>query len=652
MGSESTSSNTSKQRTVILIAILLAALAACAALYYWYSHRHAVSKPGVPQKLEQVQSVKNVKDSYDLIVVGTDPEGIAAAVSGARNGLKTLLVDGRDRPILGGLMTLGWLNSIDMVTEKNSLGQHEPLNKGLFSEWFKHIEGDSFDVTTAANAFYDMVKKEPNIDLLLKAKSIEPVVAPASGGNAASVVQGVKLTKADGSQQTVKAKAVIDATQDGDIAAAAGAPFTYGRADMGDPNAKMPVTLVFKLNNVTPEVWEQIRKRLNGDNNPDTNATEMSAAGYGDMKDYPSTNKDRVAMRGLNIGRQNDNSVLINALQIFHVDGLDPKQLQEAMEIGKAEIPHVVDYMKSKYPEFKNVELGGFAPELYVRETRHLEAEYRLNILDVAENRDQWDRIAFGSYPVDIQRLSYADYGTVVLNPVKFAVPFRSLVPLKVDGLLVVGRAAGYDSLPHGSARVIPVGMAEGEAAGAAVKTALDAGVTLRQLSASKELIGKLQDGLNKQGMELKPFTIKPQPYMEHKEYAGLKAVLELGLVGGGYSNDFKLDEASNPKRMVNLVGGARKMKPSAFPGDAGAAIANMADADKKPLTLDQAAYTVVRALGLNGTPEQAVQLLQQRGLIKPETIALIANKQSLTNADTWMLIKDARDVIARQAAS
>jgi hypothetical protein len=632
----------SRQRTVrsALLVLLLVILIAAAAVY-WYKHRHVESKLGTPHKLEQVQSVKTVKGSYDLIVVGTDPEGIMAAVSGARNGLKTLLVDDRDRPILGGLMTLGWLNSIDMVTEKNSLGQNEILNKGLFSEWFKRIEGDSFDVTTAANVFYDMVKKEPNIDLLLQAKSIEPLMASAA-------VAGIKLTKADGSEQTVKAKAVIDATQDGDLAAAAGVPFTYGREDIGDPNTKMAVTLVFKLNNVTPDVWAQIRKRLEGDNDPNTGANDMSAWGYGDMKDYPSSNKDRIAMRGLNIGRQNDNSILINSLQIFHIDGVDPAQRQQAIELGKAELPKIVAYMKQKYPEFAGVELAGSAPELYVRETRHFQGEYRMNIVDLAENRDQWDRIAYGAYPVDLQRASYTDNGNVVLDPIKYAIPFRSLVPLKVDGLLIVGRAASYDSLPHGSIRVLPVGMAEGEAAGAAVKIALDSGVTVRQLSASKELIAKLQDQLNKQGMVLKPFTLKPQPYMEHKEYAGLKAVLQLGLVGGGYNNDFKLDEASNPKRMVNLVNGAKKMKPSAFPGDASAAIGGMADAAKKPLTLEQAAFTVAQALGIKTTPEQAVQELQQRGLLKAESVALMANKMSLTNGDTWMMVKDLREAVTR----
>ncbi len=225
----------------------------------------------------------------------------------------------------------------------------------------------------------------------------------------------------------------------------------------------------------------------------------MSAWGYKDMKDYPPMNKERVAMRGLNIGRQNDGTMLINALQIFGIDGTDPKSKEEAFQLGKEELPHIVDYMKKKYPEFAGIELDATAPELYVRETRHIQGEYRLSIIDVLENRDQWDRIAFGSYPVDIQRMSPADTGAVVTVPQQYAVPFRSIVPLKVDGLLVVGRSASFDTLPHGTARVIPVGMATGEAAGAAVKIAKEKGLTFRQMAANKDAITLLQETLNNQ---------------------------------------------------------------------------------------------------------------------------------------------------------
>ena len=109
-----------------------------------------------------MKSVKKAKEAYDVIVVGTDPEGVAAAVSAARNGLSTLLVEGRNRTMLGGLMTQGGLNTIDMnyMPRTNPLSKHEVFNKGIFSEWYSKVEGDSFDVNTAANAFYDMVRAE------------------------------------------------------------------------------------------------------------------------------------------------------------------------------------------------------------------------------------------------------------------------------------------------------------------------------------------------------------------------------------------------------------------------------------------------------------------------------------------------------------
>lgn len=622
--------------------ILLAVLAAAASLYYQYKHlSHGAHSP-TKQELEKVKSVKKAKETYDVIVVGTDPEGLAAAVSAARNGLNTLLVDGRNREMLGGLMTLGGLNTIDMnyAPKMNPLGKEEVFNKGFFSEWYKQIEGDSFDVNTAANAFNQLVSAEKNIDILLHTQKIEPVLGPAASGSVP--VQGAVLTLADGSKQTVRAGAVIDATQDADFAAAAGVPFTFGREDLGDPKSRMAVTLVFKLKNVTSEVWDKMAKRLNNDNSDGTGVNEVSVWGYGEMSSYPPINKERAKMRGLNMGRQNDNTALVNSLQIFNVDTFDPKSVQEAIDIANKELPNVVAYMKQTFPEFAGVELGGTASELYVRETRHIQGEYRLNIVDVCTNGDQWDRIGFGSYPVDIQRTSPADNGNVVCAPKQYAIPFRSIVPLKVDGLLVVSKAASYDTLPHGSARVIPNGMAVGQAAGTAAKLAQLEKLTFRQMSASKEAIAKLQEQLNSQGMEIKPIELKPEPFMEHKAYEGLKSALMLGLASGAYANNFQLDDAANPKRMVNLVSGAaKKIKPDAFSGDVTQAVAKLENADKLPLSLEQASYTITQALGLKADLNEAMAKLIENKLLTEASLNLIADKQKLTNADTYLLIKD-----------
>lgn len=600
----------------------------------------------VEQQLEKVKTVDKPKDSYDIVVVGTDPEGVTAAVSAARNGLKTLLVDGKNREILGGLMTVGWLNTIDLNQDKDNLftipGQKPAvLNKGIFQEWYEMIEGTSFDVKTAANAFHKLVSAEKNIDVLLKTQAMEPLIQTAKDGSRA--VAGIQLTLADGNKQEVKAKAVIDATQDADFAAAAGVPFTVGREDLGDPKSKMAVTVVFRLKNADAEFWKEARKRMESDGNEDTGSDEHSVWGYGELQKYPPLNKERVRMRGLNIGSQNDQSILINALQIFGIDPLDPKSREDAFTIAKNELPNVVEYMKKLYPEFAKLELDGLAPELYVRETRHMQGLYRLNIIDVLDNRDQWDRIAFGSYRVDLQRTSPTDNGAEILAPYKYAVPFRSIVPQSVDGLLVVGRSASYDTLAHGTARVIPVGMAEGQAAGAAAKVAIDKGVTFRELADSKELVAKLQEILNGKtmNMDLKPYTAKKQPYQEHKAYSGLKAAAYLGIVAGGGTNDFKLDEASNPQRWVNNLAAAKRKYGSYFKGDPAASIAGMSDAAKRQLTLPQACFTAAKAAGLNVAMDKAEQELVSKNLLSAKTIEQIADRQKLTNGEAYLILKD-----------
>ncbi|MEK8131504.1 FAD-dependent oxidoreductase [Paenibacillus filicis] len=624
----------------VLVAIIILA-AGASGIYVWKTKalKHSVVT-GAAQALKEIKTIQTPADEYDVIVAGTDPEGVAAAVSAARNGQKTLLVDGHDRRILGGLMTLGWLNSLDMNYEpdKGMLHKREIMNKGIFSAWYSKIEGDSFDVVTAANAFHDLVAAEKNIDVLLMVKGMDPLVQAGSSGQ---TVAGLKLTLADGTQKTVKAGSVIDATQDADIAAKAGVPYTTGREDLGDKKSRMAVTLVFRLKNITPDVWKKVQDRLEGDGDPGTGANAMSAWGYKDMKDYPPVNKERVAMRGLNIGRQNDNTMLINALQVFGIDGTDPKSREEAFTLAKNELPHIVDYMKAKYPEFAGIELDATAPELYVRETRHIQGEYRLSIIDVLENRDQWDRIGFGEYPVDIQRISPADTGAVVTDPKQYAIPFRSIVPLKVDGLLVVGRAASFDTLPHGSARVIPIGMAAAEAAGAAAKLAADKKLTFRQMAASKEVIAELHAVLKQQGMVLNEYTLKPEPFTEHKSYEGLKAAVKLGLATGGYDNNFRLDDKSNQQRMLNMLEGMRKFKPDVLPGAPSSAIAKGTDAKTLPVTLDAAAYMFALLLKQEATQETAVDVLQAKGFLTKASVDTISNKQELTNGDTYMLIKD-----------
>ncbi|UVI29523.1 FAD-dependent oxidoreductase [Paenibacillus spongiae] len=611
-----------------------------------------VSKTDGMEKRERISaaSVSGLQDRYDVIVVGTDPEGVAAAVSASRNGAKTLLIEPRTgREVLGGLMTVGWLNSIDMNWDKTvrspGKGEGPYFNKGIFTEWYEQIEGHSFDVTTAANAFYELVRAEPNIDLYMTGAAIEPVTAVV---NEMIVVRGMKVTLQDGTEQTILADSVIDATQDADFAAAAGVPFTIGREDLGDPDSRMAVTAVFRLRNVDDRSWKMIAKRL--DSNGDSAVSGINnwtAWGYDkEMKGYEPINKERTAMRGLNIGRQRDGTVLINALHIFGIDGLDEASRQEGLEIARREIPHVIEYLK-QYEEFANIELDAVAPELYVRETRHMIGLYRLGVVDLLENRDQWDRIAFGSYSSDIQRTSPDNYGTVAVHPLKYAVPFRSIVPKGVDGLLVVGRSASFDTLAHGSARVIPVGMATGQAAGAAAVLAPEEGASFQEMAQSKEIIGKLQERLNNQGMELEPYELPQQPYMKHKAYPGLRVAVEMGVASGGYRNEaFSLDEPSNTQRMVNMMNAAGKEHPDRLPGKPADALSGISAPEKTPLGLQQAALTIAYALGVETDRDNALSELEKRGILTSASLQLIDDRDRLTDGETYLLLRDVMNSI------
>jgi hypothetical protein len=594
----------------------------------WQQSSSLRGAPLGPMPAFSVGNAVALRPEYDVIVAGTDPEGITAAVAAARNGLKVLLVDAYGRKQIGGLMTNGWLSSIDMNRDGSN---GTILNKGLFSSWYRRIEGDSFSVVTALGAFQSMVQARDNIEVLLPVKAMKPWVMNNEGKQ---TVIGLMIQSDTGVWRKIRANAVIDATQDADIAAAAGVPYTFGREDVGKPNVYMASTLAFQLNGITPVVWQEIRKRLK--NELDSGATRKSAWGYKELYQY-FPNNQRLKMRGLNIGLQNNQTGLVNALLIFDVNPLSAESKAEAMRLAEAEIPDIIRYIQELFPEFTTITYGGHAPELYVRESRHIVGEYRLSVVDLLENRDHWDRIAFGSYPVDLQPTSPEDNGDVLFDPIKYAIPFRTLVPKDVDGMLVVGRAASYDALPHGSARIIPVGMATGEAAGVAVKVALDRKKSFRQMTTDRQSIEALQARLQSQGVELKPFRVDKQAYEKHPYYEGMKWAVSFGLHSGGYTNDFRLDDPSTPYRFAMLLIRAKAILQQKLPNDL------LIDdwLDSSTLSVSLASYALATALAIEATPDTATDVLLQKGVLQKNTVDQVANPEGMTLGETFMLFRD-----------
>lgn len=581
-----------------------------------------------PESLPTFTNEGTADSDYDVIVVGSDPEGIAAALSAARNGMKTLLLSKDSTP--GGLYTLGALNFIDVPETRDGT----LLVGGIYEEFVNAVGGSGFDIVNAANVFNEMLTAEDNLTVRYGAKFQEPVM----NGN---TITGVTVLEEGDMLVTYNAPYIIDATQDGDVAAAAGAPYTYAGEDIGERDREMGVTLVFRVSGVN---WDSMCRYLTikrGIGEIFNKSTSMgvsgnTAWGFSDEGYAYEPSDEAMRLRGFNMAKQDNGDVLVNALLIFDVDPLDEASREEGIARAKAELENIIPYLQDEFWGFGDCELAGTAEDLYVRESRHITCEYNLTIDDVLENRDQDDRIAVTSYPVDVQPTKTQTYGTVVGYPDQYAVGYKSLVPQDVDGLLVVGRAAGYTSLAAGSARIVPTGMACGEAAGVAVAVAKAQSATPRDLVDDDAAIAEIQEKLTAQGAKL-DHTQTHEDVMDHWAYPGVKVLRSLGVLDGGYDNNYYLDDTITMNRYQNMVNNAVKK--------AGFALSEKIYVNEE-VPARQIIGTMARAvIELEGADKLAddndvyMNALKERGIMTDELAEYFTDMEAAPNAGAVTLL-------------
>ncbi|RUL49822.1 FAD-dependent oxidoreductase [Lysinibacillus antri] len=525
----------SKKLVLTVVGILIILIAA------FFGYKYYQDRNGSPAKAENIPyekptAVEKFDEEYDVIVIGGEPEGVAAAVSAARNGSKTLLVENREE--LGGLFTYGMLNFLDIPQGE----KEDSVSKGIFEEWHKLVgKGNAFGIEQAKAAFQKLVDDESLITLTTNTEVTESVL----DGNR---VVGVKIKNEHG-EFDIKGKAFIDATQDADFAVMSNAPYFVGGQDIGIADKKMAVTLMIHLKDVD---WDGVKETAKSEKFGVADVTDSVAWGFSDLHyDYEPI-EENTRLRGLNLVKI-DNDYYINALQIFGIDGLDAESKKEAIEIGKRETDHILNYLQQEFPGFENAKIASYPTELYVRETRHIEAEYQLSMADVWTNRDHWDSIGYGAYPVDVQAQTPSDYGYVLSSPKQYAIPFRTIVPKEIDGLLVAGRSTGYSSLAAGSARVVPTGMITGEAAGVASAIAIEENITFRELSQNEELIEKMRSILSEQGAFVKHIDTD-YPYEGEWYDESIQTIMNYGLVVAGYTNDLRVEEPATKQGLLNMI--------------------------------------------------------------------------------------------------
>ncbi|MEG1311605.1 MAG: FAD-dependent oxidoreductase [Romboutsia sp.] len=495
----------------------------------------------VLNKLKEKNTDFQIKENNNknVIVLGSEPEAITAAVTAARLGYHVDMIT-QDNNI-GGLFTEGMLTALDL----NYVNGTEILNKGFFTEFYKNASnGHNLDLKKTQQ-FFDKVIKDDNIDLVKGAKDITPIVDKDNNKKAIGV-----LYNKDGKTVETKGEYIFDGSYEAEYTRKMGAEYRTGRSEFGKENEYAAAGVIFSVKDVN---WNEIKKALKNDNDPNTGVTGNAAWGFAQMYNYEPKN-DLLKMRGLNISRQDDGSVVLNALLAFKVNPLDKESYNNIINIAKEEVPYIVEYMRDNLPGFENAKPGNIAKELYIREGVRIVGDYTLNGYDIIAHRQFNDFIGFGSYPSDLQTTYKEGYGNAMNGNSIYEIPLSSMLPKNIENVVVLGRNASFDVVAHGSARTVPVLMNMAQGAVHAVDYAITNNLKLRDVR--DKHMNKVHKDMETIG-KMEFYDMPKNPYEGHYAEAYIKNLRIRGVLGSKYKDSMPLDEKASKievKNIANLI--------------------------------------------------------------------------------------------------
>ncbi len=443
-----------------------------------------------------------IRMSVDVLVVGGGPSGIIAAQAAADDGLKVALIESRS--FLGGNLTiglpvLGFLGQkgnqiiqgfpqkfIDRLKEQNAASEHRPCPL--------HMSITLVEPEAVKSVAFRMLE-ESNVEVLLYTFFAGVIMDQDH-------LKGIIIESKAG-REVILANVVIDCTGDADVAFRAGVPCEKGNEIGG----MQPPTLMFSLGDVDTE-----KLRLSIAEEPRTYLTDFIPAEYfGQNRQYILVGMRNIMQKakddGLSLPTERTivitglkkGEAWINMTRVNGVDGTDPVSLTNGERIARQQIGDIFNYLVNYVPGFEHARMLRTAPFLGIRETRRIIGKYIMNREDVLSCARFDDAIAVASYPLDIHH-PVGGGCTLEWSGDCYDIPYRSLVPLKVENLLVAGRSISTTHEAMSAIRVMAPCMAMGEAAGRAAKIAVREGLAPSEID-----VTKLQKELLAKGAYLRP---------------------------------------------------------------------------------------------------------------------------------------------------
>lgn len=407
-----------------------------------------------------------IKGDYDVIVAGSGPAGMAAAVAAGRQGMKVLVLEALGD--VGGISTTGMMSH--WTGRCGSKIYHEILQRQADKNAFQNGKAAiQIDPEILKNVYYEMLE-EVHADLLLYTFVCGVIMD-------GTTVRGVIVENKSG-RAAYTAKVTIDCTGDGDVAVFSGAEYFLGRETDG---LMQPATIMFKVGGVDydraifPGSFETTVQTEKGE--IQALALEKLPHPAGHVLLYKST------LPGI---------VTINMTNCTGIDGTKAEDLTRAELVCRSQMGPIVEFLREYAPGYENCYIISAASLIGIRETRHFKGVQTITEEDILTARQFEDYVVQDAwFNFDVHNMTGASLDKTgsqknFHQSKGYTIPYGCMVPEKIDGLLLSGRNISGTHMAHSNFRVMPICVGIGEADGLAAAIAVKTNRNLRDVEAKE----------------------------------------------------------------------------------------------------------------------------------------------------------------------